>query len=89
MESVIVNVRCKLHCIALLITFPSKIPDKFTTFVVFTIILQHVISNVPEILYGMYVVLFKQWKSSLGKHRGRWDNNIRMDKNEIGCKDVG
>jgi hypothetical protein len=24
------------------------------------------------------------WKRSLGRHRGRWEDNIRMDPTEIG-----
>jgi len=35
--------------------------------------------------YGMGLA---GWKRSLGRHRGRWEDNIRMDPTEIGWEDA-
>jgi len=40
---------------------------------------------------GVYRVLVRKPKGKrpLGRHRHRWEDNIKMDLQEVGCRDMG
>ena len=39
---------------------------------------------------GLYMVLVRKpgGKRPLGRHKRRWENNIKMDHQEVGCGDM-